>query len=177
MSIEIKLITRDDQADINIKNEPFKLYGMMKPSYIGGAWSYEVELVPENEISEMTFPDENYSFDAMSKEHIFVGAYDGAKCVGLAILRHSWNRYLYLYDLKVNSAVRGQGVGKRLIEASAEIARKHGYRGISTQAQDNNLAACFFYIKTGFVIGGIDTLVYNGTKQEGKSDILFYRDN
>ena len=40
--------------------------------------------------------------------------------------------------------------------------------------QDNNLAACQFYIKSGFRIGGVDTEVYNGTSQEGKADIIFY---
>ncbi len=177
MTIEIKQITAENKADINIKNEPFKLRGRMKPHLVSGVWSYETELFPESEMGEMTFPDENYSFEAMSDEHIFVGAYDGTSCVGLAILRHSWNRYLYLYDLKVNSAVRGHGIGKRLIEASAKIARDHGYDGIYTQAQDNNLTACLFYLNTGFVIGGCDTMVYDGTNQAGKIDILFYRPN
>ena len=33
-----------------------------------------------------------------------------------------------------------------------------------------------FDLKNGFVIGGLDTHVYVGTSQEGKSDILFYLD-
>lgn len=61
-----------------------------------------------------------------------------------------------------------------LIEKSKEIALEHGYRGLYTQGQDNNLAACLLYIKNGFVIGGLDTHVYTGTTQEGKKDILFY---
>ena len=55
-------------------------------------------------------------------------------------------------------------------------ARKRGYIGLFTQAQDNNLNACLFYLKTGFTIGGFDNRVYRGTKQEGKADIIFYRD-
>ncbi len=51
-----------------------------------------------------------------------------------------------------------------------------GYNGIYTQGQDNNLGACLFYVKAGFYIGGLDTNVYKGTKQEGKSDIIFYYD-
>ena len=49
-------------------------------------------------------------------------------------------------------------------------------RGLYTQGQDNNLGACRFYLKAGFRIGGLDTEVYKGTNQEGKADILFYRD-
>ena len=82
--------------------------------------------------------------------------------------------WLYLYDLKVNRDFHRRGVAGRLIEAGRELCRGHGYLGIYTQGQDNNLAACLFYLKTGFVIGGLDTMVYRGTRQEGKHDILFY---
>ena len=57
-----------------------------------------------------------------------------------------------------------------------EIALARGYRGLYTQAQDNNLTACLFYLSQGFFIGGLDTQVYMGTRQEGKSDIIFYLD-
>lgn len=48
--------------------------------------------------------------------------------------------------------------------------------GLWTIGQDNNLAACLFYVNNGFRIGGLDTDVYIGTKQEGKADIYFYKD-
>ena len=41
-----------------------------------------------------------------------------------------------------------------LVEKMVEVATEHGYRGIYAVAQDNNLAACKFYLKNGFVIGG-----------------------
>lgn len=123
----------------------------------------------------MVFPDENYSYDEMKENSVFVGAYtEEGICIGLAIYRHSWNRYLYLYDLKVNAAFRRQGVGKLLISEGKRVAAEQGYRGIYTQGQDNNLNACLFYLHTGFVIGGLDTMVYEGTRQAGKSDVLFY---
>ena len=83
---------------------------------------------------------------------------------------------MYLYDLKVNSEYRGKGIAKRLLDKANEVALSKNYNGIYTQGQDNNLGACLFYIKSGFYIGGFDTNVYKGTKQEGKSDIIFYRD-
>ena len=83
---------------------------------------------------------------------------------------------MYLYDLKVNRNYRRHNIGEMLIEKSKEIAVKHGYNGLYTQGQDNNLAACLFYIKCGFVIGGLNTNVYKGTKQEGEADIYFYLD-
>ncbi len=125
----------------------------------------------------MVFPDENYDYDSMAENSIFVGAYEGENCVGLAIYQHSWNKYLYLYDLKVKAAYRGQRIGEQLIGAGRELARENGYRGLHTVGQDNNLGACSFYVRCGFEIGGMDSRVYRGTAQEGKSDILFYLDN
>lgn len=174
--ITVKLIDKAHKKDINIKNEPFKLFGRMIPSYVNEKWSYEAERFPETEIVETCFPDENYDYDELAKTCIFIGAYDEHTCIGVAILRHEWHKYLYLYDLKVNGAYRGKGIGAALIDKAKELALKNGYRGLYTQGQDNNLGACLFYVKNGFVIGGLDAKVYNGTAQEGKKDILFYLD-
>ena len=76
----------------------------------------------------------------------------------------------------MNRAYRNRGVASLLIENAKKIASEKGYRGIYTQGQDNNLSACLFYIKCGFRIGGLDTEIYKGTRQEGKADILFYLD-
>ena len=174
--IETRIIDREHKADINIPNEPFPLFGRMIPSYVDEHWGYQTVLFDEKDISEMCFPDENYDYEAMKENHVFLGAYDGEECVGLAILRDEWLKYMYLYDLKVSASCRGQGVGHDLIEKSKEIAAARGYNGLYTQGQDNNLAACKFYLNAGFHIGGLDTNVYKGTGQEGKSDILFYMD-
>lgn len=39
---------------------------------------------------EMCFPDEDYDYDSLANDHVFVGAYDGDKCVGLAVLADDW---------------------------------------------------------------------------------------
>lgn len=174
--ISIKLIDEAHKEDINIPNEPFQLIGKMIPSYVDEQWHYSVRCFKEKDIAEMCFPDENYDFYAMLNDHVFIGAYDDEKCIGLAILRDVWMKYMYLYDLKVSKDYRGQGVARALIEEAKKVCKEKGYHGLYTQGQDNNLSACLFYIKSGFHIGGLDTNVYKGTKQEGKSDIIFYLD-
>ena len=174
--IEIRIIDAAHKQDINIPNEPFPLFGKMVPSYIDGQWRCSVVRFREDKVGEMCFPDENYDYDVLSSNSVFVGAYDEDVCVGLAILRHAMMKYMYLYDLKVNRDYRGRGIGQMLIGRSKEVAVELGYRGLYTQGQDNNLGACLFYRKNGFVIGGLNTQVYKGTSQEGKSDILFYLD-
>ena len=172
--IEIRPIDEANRQDVNLPNEPFALFGRMIPSYMHQRWTYTVERSDTE--SEMCFPDEHYDYEKMKADSVFLGAYDGESCIGLAILQESLFRYMYLYDLKVCRAYRGRGVAKRLIEAAKEAAADRGYQGIWCQGQDNNLGACLFYIRSGFRIGGLDTEVYRGTKQEGKADILFYLD-
>lgn len=122
----------------------------------------------------MTFPDENYVFDEM-EEYVFLGAYENGECVGLAILVPVFNPCLFLYDLKVKKEMRGKGIGKLLIDESVRYARENHYTGLFTTGQDNNVNACLFYLACGFEIGGLDTAIYEGTKQSGKFDIYFYK--
>ena len=171
--IGIRRIDAAHRGDINLPNQPFPLIGRLLPSYTGGRWDYAVERFDGG---EMRFPDEGYDYDAMAKDNVFIGAYDGGQCVGLAILQQGFFRYMYLSDLKVNADRRQSGVGAKLIEKARETAASLGYRGLYTIGQDNNLAACLFYLKCGFRIGGLDTEVYKGTSQEGKADVLFYLD-
>lgn len=174
--LEIKIIDEAHKRDINIPNEPFPLFGRMLPTFINGQWRYETVRFKDEEVSEMRFPDENYDYDAMRENSVFIGAYDGERCVGLAVLQEAMLKYMYLYDLKVAGACRRGGAGSALIEKAKEVCRERGYIGLYTLGQDNNLAACSFYIKSGFYIGGFDSNVYKGTSQEGKSDIIFYLD-
>lgn len=173
-NITIHIIDKEHSADINIPNQPFSLFGRLLPSYIDGEWNYQALHFEDAEVRQMCFPDENYNFDELSKNSVIFGAYNEKECIGIAILQHSWNKYMYLYDLKVNQRYRGKHIGSHLIEEAKKVSMKHGYHGLYTKGQDNNLGACLFYLKSGFTIGGIDTHVYKGTRQEGKSDIIFY---
>ena len=171
--IEIRSIDAQHKADIRLPNEPFPMFGRIVPAYDGAKWTYQLQRFSPENVTEMCFPDENYDYDAMT-DSIFLGAYGGDTCVGLAVLQPGFFKYLYLYDLKVSRKYRGQHVGTMLIQKAKETAARNGYCGLYTQGQDNNPAACLFYLNSGFYIGGLDTNVYRHTKQEGKSDILFY---
>lgn len=171
--IEIRTIDPQHKADIRLPNEPFSLFGRLLPAYQNGTWTYELLRYPPEEVTQMCFPDEDYDYDAMT-DSIFLGAYDGDVCVGLAILQPGFFKYMYLYDLKVNSRYRGRHIGQLLMQRAKEVAVQQGYCGLYTQGQDNNPGACLFYLRSGFYIGGLDTAVYRHTGQEGKADILFY---
>lgn len=174
--MECRVIDQEHSGDIRLKNEPFSLYGKVIPTYFDGKWDYSIQLFPENEVAEMCFPDENYVYGELVKNHVFIGAYDGESCVGLAVLADDMFQYMYLADFKVLRGYRKQGVGTALIEKAIEVAHERDYNGIYTIGQDNNVSACKFYLKAGFEIGGFDNRIYRGTSQEHKADIIFYLD-
>ena len=170
--MEIRRITRENVRDLGLPNEPFEMPGRMIVERKDGAWSWRTELFPA--VQTMCFPDEDYDLDRCDQEGFALGAYEKGNCIGLAVFKKDFFQYLYVYDLKVNAAARGQGAGKALIQAGLEEAKKRGCLGLYLVAQDNNLNACMFYLKAGFTIGGFNNRVYDGTSQEGKSDIFFY---
>ena len=170
--IEIRKIDAAHKADANIPNQPFEIRGRLIPSLRNGKWEYQVK--EYSETTEMCFPD--FPYDPAEDDSIFLGAYDGTDCIGVAVLRKALFRYLYLDDLKVNREYRGKGVGALLIDACMEQARSAQMQGVYTIGQDNNLAACLFYLHRGFEIGGFDNRGYRGTVQEDKADIYFYKD-
>ena len=172
--MEIKLIDIKHANDINIPNEPFLLKGKLIVEFKNNVWSHKELFFKNDEIKEMTFPDENYNFEKMN-DYVFIGAYENNICVGLAILTETFNSSLFIYDLKINKSFRRKGIGKKLIEFSYNYAINHNYSGLFTIAQDNNLDACLFYLSCGFEIGGLDTKTYEKTKQAGKYDIYFYK--
>lgn len=172
--INYRKITKETKAALDLPNEPFKIFGRLIVTRSEDKWTYETKTWASSET--MTFPDEKYIFEEIAEKGFAVGAYDGVQCVGLAVFEYNWNKYLYLMDLKVNSAYRSQGIASRLIEWGQDQAIKLNVQGIYTIAQDNNLGACQFYLKNGFVIGGFNTMDYRHTPQQDKADVYFYLD-
>jgi GNAT superfamily N-acetyltransferase len=74
---------------------------------------------------------------------------------GLAVLRfrpNLWSRALecYLAELYVVPARRGQGLGRALMEASLDVARREGADRIELGTSDDDVAARALYESMGF---------------------------
>jgi GNAT superfamily N-acetyltransferase len=54
-----------------------------------------------------------------------------------------------LWDLRVDSSVRGRGFGTALFDAAARWARDRGGLRIEVETQDVNVPACRFYARRG----------------------------
>ena len=80
----------------------------------------------------------------------------GGKIIGLAIaaveddILETASRHVHVHDLVVSGSVRGQGVGRQLIDAIEQFARGLGVNRISTSALAANERAATAYRKLGF---------------------------
>lgn len=71
-----------------------------------------------------------------------------------------WNETVRIWNLYVDRAHRGNGLGKQLIAHTQVWAKKHQARALVVETQTNNLPACNFYKACGFELCGIDDFLY-----------------
>jgi RimJ/RimL family protein N-acetyltransferase len=79
-----------------------------------------------------------------------------------AIMLEAWefNRSVWVNDLRVAPAYRRQGVGRALIDAAVEHARRLGYVSVRLETQNDNVDAVQFYLRCGFRFSGFDDRLY-----------------
>ncbi|WP_128104442.1 MULTISPECIES: GNAT family N-acetyltransferase [Paenibacillus] len=159
-------LTNDLIEDINMTNDYFTLYGKVVPSLQSGKWSYTEVLFDETR--EIRFPDDKLEWSQYINQDdkaLFL-AYINNVCIGQIRIIKDWNRFCYIENIATKQDYRGSGVGKLLLNKAEEWAKQRNLIGMSLEAQDDNLGACRFYVKQGFILGGVDTL-----KQSYNSDI------
>ena len=154
--------------------QPFNISGRLIPLYDGSVWSYKIELY--DSITEKTYPDESFDpSDYIDNENqaAFLSVYRG-ECVGSVRVCRRWNGNAFIDDLSIDAAHRRHGLGKLLMDAAVMWSREHNLNGVSLETQDNNIAACMFYLNYGYVIGGIDTKSYTHPSYRGETALYFY---
>lgn len=65
-----------------------------------------------------------------------------------------------LWDIHVEPATRGVGVGRLLFQAAEEWARERHCTRLEVETQNVNVPACRFYLKMGCVLRSIDRFAY-----------------
>jgi GNAT superfamily N-acetyltransferase len=71
-----------------------------------------------------------------------------------------------LWDLRVDPAWRGRGVGHRLFEAAERWSAARGCTALEIETQNVNVAACRFYRAMGCTLAAIDRLAYPALPDE-----------
>lgn len=146
-------------ADAARPNEPFLIIGKLCPALKDGRWTWQVELLDTP--FTKTYPSDDDFSDYVDHpgRKVFL-AYAENQCCGRIVLRRDWNGYGFVEDLQVAAAARGKGLGSALMQEAINWAKQQGLHGLALETQDDNLLACRFYAKCGFVIGGVNTLFY-----------------
>jgi GNAT superfamily N-acetyltransferase len=93
-------------------------------------------------------------FLAPSEDGLLLGTWRGEELVGYACLYWHFTSLVpaetvLMNDLYVTEGHRGEGIGRALIEASAEVARKRGAHQLEWVTAPDNKTAQRLYDKTG----------------------------
>ncbi len=89
-----------------------------------------------------------------SDDGLLLGAWRGDELVGYACLYWHFSSLVpaetvLMNDLFVEESVRGQGIGRALIEASADVARRRGAHHLEWSTAPSNVTAQRLYDATG----------------------------
>lgn len=146
MPITVRDISRPDRSDWQVLWDGYnRFYGRSGPTALDPA------------VTEVTW--ERF-FDPEEPVHCLVAVSDD-ELVGLAhfLFHRSTTRkadVCYLQDLYTAESVRGRGIGRKLIDAVAETARRAGSSRLYWQTKVDNDAARRLYDKvaehTGFIV-------------------------
>jgi|SRR5688572_13701304 len=141
--------------------------------------------IQDNKISYSIIPVEPYekilSVDAEDyttfinnpQKVIFFADVDG-KPVGQIKLVPWWNIFAYVEELVVDTEFRGKGVGSALMMRAIEWAKEQHFPGVTLETQDNNVPACKFYEKCGFVLTGFDLYAYKNFPNASEIALYWY---
>jgi ribosomal protein S18 acetylase RimI-like enzyme len=126
-----------------------------------------------------------YDFDEREQEHIrqryrqgdglhLVVEYRGRIAGILDIVPHEWNHTAFVWNIMLDTAIRGQGVGRALWERAVDWARRQGYRALMLETQTNNVPACKFYAAMGCRLEGIRDMLYTNHDIERSEVAIFW---
>lgn len=96
-------------------------------------------------------------------------AFDGDKPVGAVTIASRTegvnmlsgrNDLAVLWDLRVEEAYKGRGIGQRLFDLACDWARDNQLIQMKIECQNNNVPAVKFYHKQGAVLGMVDEYAY-----------------
>ena len=118
----------------------------------------------ENEIvhspEEYDFPDSLYQDHWENAEAYGIIGDAGELLACIEVCPEDWSNRLMVTELWVSEALRGKGVGKRLMDKAKEVAVQQKRRAIILETQSCNTKAIGFYLHQGFELIGFDTCCY-----------------
>ncbi|CAI0815781.1 TDP-fucosamine acetyltransferase [Serratia ficaria] len=96
------------------------------------------------------------------------------EAVGHITLSKNWNGYTLIEEIAVGAHVRRLGVASALLDCAKDWARRQETSGMMLETQNNNLVACRCYQRYGFILGGIDHLLYRAQPEIADHEIALF---
>lgn len=96
------------------------------------------------------------------------------EAVGHITLSKNWNGYALIEEIVVSTHVRRLGVATALLDAARRWAQQQETPGLMLETQNNNLNACRCYQRFGFILGGIDHLLYRAQPDIADHEIALF---
>ena len=118
----------------------------------------ETEIVHTPE--EYDFPDGLYADYWENAEAYGVVGNAGELLACIEVCPEEWSNRLMVTELWVSEALRGKGIGKRLMDKAKEVAVRQKRRAVILETQSCNTNAIGFYLHQGFELIGLDTCCY-----------------
>ena len=150
----IPMITRSDSY-YDIELGPLNSEGCTV-SIIRKSAEKDIVHTPE----EYDFPDSLYQDHWENAEAYGVVSDVGQMMACIEVCPEEWSNRLMVTELWVCDALRGQGIGKLLMDKAKEIAVSQKRRAIILETQSCNTNAIGFYLHEGFELIGFDTCCY-----------------
>ena len=109
---------------------------------------------------EYDFPDSLYQDYWEKAEAYGVIGENGELMACIEVCPEEWSNRMLVTELWVAEALRGQGVGRRLMDKAKEVAAAQHRRVLILETQSCNTRAIGFYLHQGFEMIGFDTCCY-----------------
>ena len=113
---------------------------------------------------------------ALTRPELFLmGEVDGQPAGLLMVLLPAYTDAGEITDLAVHRPFRRRGVGRALVQASADWARQRGLRALWVEPRADNAEAIGFYMSLGFRMSGFNDRLYaNSDHEAGRPTLYFY---
>lgn len=121
-------------------------------------------------------PELEAHYQEVLQEGLSLGLYSLDKLIGISIAeRRAKNRSLWVWKFHIDSAFQGQGHGRRLMNALAELGTKASCRCVVSETQNTNAPAIHFYRRVGFQIDAVDLSYYTNQDQTDFEVAIFMK--
>lgn len=162
MNLIIQEISESNLQDLCGFPSKLIVDSILMPIFQNGQMTYQIhKLSSSYEKMYLEEDESNESYLIDSDKTAFLAYVDG-NLAGQVLLKKYWNQYAHIWDIRVKESYRKLGIGKELIKVTRKWAKEQELSGISLETQNTNVAACLFYQRCGFYLGGLDRYLYRG---------------